>query len=98
MKPSKIADKIVVGLYKQFLETGQNFSSAEAVVERFPDEAPYLVHTAISMLNADGLLSVLYANNEPAEIALNVSAIQQCDSKTLLKRGYAFMKELRGWL
>ena len=35
MKPSKIADKIVVGLYKQFLETGQNFSSAEAVVERF---------------------------------------------------------------
>lgn len=50
MKPSKIADKIVVGLYKQFLETGQNFSSAEAVVERFPDEAPYLVHTAISML------------------------------------------------
>lgn len=98
MKTSKIADKIIVGLYKQYLETGQRFSSAKSIIESFLDEPPHLIYTAISMLDSDELLSVLYADNEPSEIALNVLAIQQCDKNTLIKRGYTFMKELRDWL
>ena len=97
MKPSKIADKIVKSMYCDFIKTGNELSTADVFVSMFHDEPPHIVYAAIRMLSADGLLSVSYADNEPYHIALNVSAIQQSDENTLLKKGYSFVKEIRDW-
>ena len=95
MKPSKIADKIIISMYRRFLSSGDEFSHTEKIVQQFPDEPTHQIHAAIRMLSKDDLLSVLFAEDEPTEIALNVSAIQQCDENTLLKKGYEFFKEIR---
>lgn len=98
MKILKIADQIVSHMYKSFLETGTETTSAESLLLLFPDESRSSVFSAIRILAADKLLSVSYANNEPNDVAINVSAIRQCDENTILKKGYNFLKEIRSWL
>lgn len=98
MKVAKIADKILISMYKRFIETGERCSCAEKIVSDFPEYSPHLIYAALDMLYLDNFLSVLYANDEPTEISLNVQAMQRCDENTLLKRGYNFLKELRDWL
>ena len=98
MKASKIASKIIKNMYQDFAETGNMFSSGSKIASQFPDEPRHMVLAAIQMLCSDGLLTVSYADNEPYLVALNVSAIQQCDESTMLKRGYDFLKEIRSWL
>lgn len=98
MKTSKIADKIIKIMYRDFVETGNIFSCGDEIVSQFPDEPRHIVFSAIKMLGTDGFLNVSYADDEPNNIALNTSAIQQCDENTMLKKGYAFVKEIRSWI
>ena len=91
MKTIKIADKIICFMYRDFIENGNELSCAENLVSHFPNESPHLVHAAIRLLSSDGLLSVLYCDNEPGEIVLNVQAVRQCDENTMLKKGYKFV-------
>lgn len=95
MKAKKIADKIVISMYRNFVETGNDDSCAKYFISQFPNEPPHLIYAAIRMLNTDGLLTVSYADDEPDNIVLNVSTIQQCDENTILKKGYDFIKEIR---
>lgn len=98
MKPTKIADKIVVSMYRDFISSGNTLSNASYFLSQFPDEPESHVYTAIRILGADGLLSVSYADNQPDNIALCVQAIRQCDENTLIKKGYQFLKEIHSWL
>lgn len=98
MKTTKIANKIIAFMYRDFMETGNEFSCADKLVSLFPDEPPHLLYAAIRLLDSDGLLSVSYCDDEPSEIALNVQTIRQCDEETMLKKGYDFVKELRSWI
>lgn len=98
MKMVKIADKIIVSMYRNFVETGDNYSYAGYFIAQFPNEPPHLIYAAIRMLDSEGLLTVSYGDDDPDNMALNVSAIQQCDENTILKKGYNFIKEIQGWL
>lgn len=97
MKIVKIADQIIKSMCREFVETGNEFSSGEAIACQFPDEPRHIIFAAVRMLNKDGLLSVSYADDEPNNIALNVSAVRQCEENTMLKKGYNFVKEIRSW-
>lgn len=97
MKTSKIADKIVKAMYRDFVETGNESSTADTFVSMFSDEPAHIVYVAIRMLSADGFLSVSYSDNEPDNLFLNVSSIHECDENTALKKGYSFVKEIRSW-
>ena len=97
MKPSKIADKIITDMYRDFLKTGNVLSNAEKFVNQFSDIYPQLVYAAIRILGAEGLLNVSYSDNNPDELELSIDAIQKFDDETLIKKGYSLLKELRSW-
>ena len=96
-KVSTIADKIIMSMYKDFLNTGNEFSSGEKIVQQFPDVPETVIYAAIHMLANDGLLTVLDAEGRPTEIGINVTALERCDKNTMLKKGYKFIKEIRSW-
>ena len=98
MKATKIADKIIKSMYREFLSTGNDSSSINTMIQKFPDVPEHILCMAVKMLGIDGLLSVRYADNKPDQFVLNVLAIQQCDENTILKKGYKFIKEIRSWL
>lgn len=80
------------------MSSGNEFSCVDIMIQKFPDVPEHILYAAIRMLGIDGLLSVSNSNNKPDQFALNVSAIQQCDEDTMLKKGYEFIKEIRSWL
>lgn len=94
MKITKIADKLISHLYKEFLETGETVYSASTCLPLFPKEKPHLIFTAIRLLSTDGYVSVQYGDDEPDTIALEILVIEHCEKNTLLQKGYTIFKEV----
>ena len=94
MKILKIADKLISHLYKEFLQTGETVYSATECLQIFPKEKPHSVFTAIRLLCTDGYVSVLYGDDEPDTLALEITAIERCESNILMKKGYVIFKEV----
>ena len=98
LKTSKLADKIISFLYREFVKTGEKYYGFDKILKHFEKIPTHLLQEGLLQLELDGLVSVLYGDNEPDTIFLKSDAIRQCDENTLLKKGYDFVKELREWL
>ncbi|MHB1153534.1 MAG: hypothetical protein ACYCWE_21075 [Eubacteriales bacterium] len=95
---SQLADKILHDMVKDFVKTGNEFSSADFFIKQYPNEDKHIVYGAIRLLDNDGFVAVSYGDNEPDEIILNMNAIRKCDEDTFIKKGYILLKEIRSWL
>lgn len=94
MKITKIADKLISHLYKEFLETGETVYSASECLQLFPKEKSHFIFTAIQLLNTDGFVSVQYGDDEPDTLVINLLTVERCETNTLMKKGYVIFKEV----
>ncbi|MDR2982736.1 MAG: hypothetical protein LBV12_10875 [Puniceicoccales bacterium] len=97
MKITSIADKIIVRMAKDFVDTGNEYTTLDALCTSFPKYPRHMIIAAINMLRGDQLLTALDSDDEPNDIALLVKAIRHVDENTLMRKGYAFAKEVRQW-
>lgn len=97
MKMSQLADKILHDMVKDFIDTGNEFSSGETLLEKFPDEKKHIVFGAVGLLETDGFVTVCYGDDEPNTIGLNMIAVRNCDENSFIKKGYTLLKEVRSW-
>lgn len=97
MKITAIADKIMTHLVKEVVDTGHDSSSLDALAEEFPDIPRHQLILAVNLLRSDKLLTVHDVDDEPQYLFVNPAAIRLADENTLIKKGYAFLKEVRQW-
>ena len=95
MKAVKIADKIMIFLVKQFVETGHEYTSLDILCDLFPDEPRHMVVAAINMLRDDDLLEAQDSDDEPNAICLCIASVKKVEENTVIRKGYAFLKEVR---
>jgi len=98
MKMSQLADKILHDMVKDFIDTGNEFSSGTELLKQYPNEKEHIVFGAIALLESDGFVEVDYSDDAPQEMSLNMEAVRKCDEETFIKKGYALLKEIRSWL
>lgn len=99
MRLSKLADKVMVAIYKDYMDTHEYIGSPEAVrATHFPSLSQNEVDDAIVVLHQDGFFSaVQYADDRPVAFAIDLQALRNISNDTLLKRGYRLLKEIRAW-
>jgi len=95
VKLDKLANKILSACVKNYYNTGQTSLCAQDIVSWFPDQNVEMIYSAIRLLGRNKRLNVSYADNNPNEIQLLETTIQEYDHDTLLKKSLSAAKIIK---
>lgn len=95
MKLQKMADTALKSMVKSYSESGNTIFSIEYFLPIFPDATKEHITDALYLLDHDSMVSVFPADGIAYTVSLNPSGIRDCEEKTLLKKGYQCIKEIR---
>lgn len=63
--------------------------------EQYPDISDKQISNALYLLDKDGLVSVMSADDIAYSVSLKPSAISSVEEDTLIKKGYELIKEIK---
>jgi len=95
LKTIKLADKLLLHLVKELKASNRQVFDFDSIQSAFPDQHSDSLVQAISLLEDDGFVNVLYADNIPYIITLRPAAIRHIEENTLLKKGYTLAKQIK---
>ncbi len=95
MKLDKLANKILSACVKNYYNTGQTSFCAKDIISWFPDQDAEIIYSAIRLLGRNKQLNVNYADNNPCEIQLLETAIQEYDQDTMFKKSLNAIKTIK---
>ncbi len=98
MKISKLSNKILKKMVKNYIKTGLETLSFEDACSMFPDVPEHLVNSSLTKLNNDNLINVQYADDVAYLSVLNIDGIIYTEENTLIKKGYNTIKEIKNLL
>lgn len=98
MKLSKLSNSFLEFMVKSYSEDHNRNFPFDQFKSLYPDLDDDFISDALYLLKKDGLAGVHSADNKAYITILDVVAVRSAEESTLLKKGYAFAKEIRSWL
>lgn len=98
MKLSELANQLLRYMAKDYADTHKRSFTLSGFQDLYPSLDKEFISDALLLLKNDGFVSAFYADGVAYEIELLPSAIRDAEENTMLKKGYAVLKEIRSWL
>lgn len=95
MKMVSLSEKILKYMVKEFTSNNICLFSFEKIKEQFPYYSDDYLSNAIYLLENDGFIQVRYGDDVAYISILLPDGIRNCEEKTLLKKGYSLLKEIK---
>ena len=98
MKLSELANLLLKDMVENYYNTQNAVFNIDTFKQNHPDLKDSFISDALRLLKADGFVNVFWADNTAYFVSLLPNAVREADDDTLIRRGYAFLKEIRSWL
>lgn len=98
MKLIKLSNEFLKFMVVSYHDTHRKVFIFDDFKALHPDFDNDFISDALYLLQADGFVKVLSADNIAYQISLDLSAVRNAEKNTLVKKGYVFLKELRFWI
>lgn len=95
MKMIKLSEKILKFMVTQYKNKGTECFSFNSLKSAFPDNSDDFLSKAIYLLQDDGFVRVMSADNVAYLSTLLPKGIRHCEENTILKKWYAVLKEIK---
>lgn len=98
MKLTKLSNELLKYMLKCYSENSKGTFSFSEFKSLYPDLSDEFLSDALYLLQSDGFVKTLSADNVAYHTALLLDAIRNAEENTFLKKGYTVLKEIRSWL
>lgn len=94
MKTVKLAGKILKQAALNYKNNNDKSIILDNLLNDFPESNKQQLIDALVMLKDDDFVSILWADNIPYIVSLNVQGIKNAEVDTLFKKGYDLFKDI----
>lgn len=97
MKLKSLSGKLLKLISKEYKDNKSTDFSFNFFKSHFPDVDDDTLSNALYLLQNEGFITIMPADNVAYISMLNYNNIHNIEEDTLLKKGYEWAKEIRSW-